>query len=140
MGFILKKIGELPEFKGLMQSIENHSLPVSLTGLSDIHKASFINALSLKLSCPSLILVPNEASMQNLFECLKPFGRRIFCYPSRDFAFYDIEGKSSEYEHERLNALVSIEKGLADIVIAPIDAALQHTVPVNVLNDNVLRN
>lgn len=138
MDFILKKIGELPEFKGLMQSIENHSLPVSLTGLSDIHKASFINALSSKLSCPNLILVPNEASMQNLFECLKPFGRRIFCYPSRDFAFYDIEGKSSEYEHERLNALVGIEKGLADIVIAPIDAALQHTVPVNVLNDNLI--
>ena len=44
MDFILKKIGELPEFKELIQSIENHSLPVSLTGLSDIHKASFINA------------------------------------------------------------------------------------------------
>lgn len=129
MKFLNNVIRLLPEYAELLQDVKYTHTASSATGLGSIHKANLISSLNDDLKSHSLILVSDEGEAQRLANDLSAMGNRTFVYPLRDFTFRDVEGKSREYEHLRLNVLAHMCSGDYDTVIACVDAATQYTMP-----------
>lgn len=90
----------------------------------------------------SLLLVPDEKEAVALSNALMAYGLAAQIYPYRDFMFHNITA-SHEFEHERLRVLSAIQSGSsagrqADFVIATPDAALQYTMPPEILRENTV--
>ncbi len=85
-----------------------------------------------------IAMVPDEKEGQKLAAQLRECGVRALYYPMRDFVFHQMTA-SRDFEHERLSVLAGILGlgGGCDMVIATPDAALQYTVPAEVLKRSV---
>lgn len=92
-----------------------------------------------KLKKQSLVITNDEANARALVEDINAMaGEDIaFLYPSRDFTLRQVEVASREYEQIRLGVLSRIISGECRIVVAGIDAVMQHTIPKNELTERI---
>lgn len=58
-------------------------------------------------------------------------------FPSREWTFQEVQGVSREYEHARLAVLGRLHAGSLKIVVASAQAALQYTMPPEVLEKRI---
>ncbi len=126
----------IPEFKTLVNAIHKNRVPVGTTGLSFIHKAHVVAALCSGFKRKGLVLVSDEAQASRMSADLNAFGINALVYPARDFSYRINETVSREYEHARLKVLDKMLTGDYDAVVLSAEAALQLTVPMNVLMAN----
>ena len=129
MKFLHTILGKLPEFQELERAVQSGTLPAAATGLSTVHKATFIASLCVRQKKKAFVLTGEEAEAQRLCEDLRSMGLRPLFYPYRDFALRDTEGASHEYERQRLQVLALMAAGDYDAVLCCPDAALQYTLP-----------
>ena len=73
--------------------------------------------------------VSDEQKAQTMCNDLCSMGLRAYFYPTRDFIFREISGKSRDFEHQRLNVLYKMLGGDYDVIISCADAACQYTIP-----------
>ena len=118
--------------------------PLRISGLADGARAVFyaavIRRVREKYGIPALMLVSDEKDGLKLFNALSELGLRPLMYPLRDMVFHNITA-SHEYEFERLRALsafIAAAEGecVYDCVIAAPDAAMQFTMPIEMLCEN----
>ncbi len=128
----------IPEFRPLVAAINKKRLPLGVTGLSFIHKAHIIASLCSGFKKHGVVIVPDEAQATKVVSDLCEMGLKAFLYPARDFSFRTDETVSREYEHQRLNVLDKMLTGDYDAVVMSAEAAMQLTVPANVLRNNCL--
>ena len=138
MHFLLDQLQKHPQFHTLDNAVKTNALPAAATGLSGVHKALFAaGLLKHNPDAPAaLFLCGEEAESQRLCEDLTALGIAALFYPARDLNFRDMEGVSREYEHQRLQVLSRLLTGECTCVVACIDAALQYTIPPEVLDRN----
>lgn len=129
MEFLDKILLKSQTFNSILFGIFDNKNTISITGLSDIHKAHFAHSICKLKHLPALMIVSNESIAQKIVTDLISMGSRAAIFPSREFNFYNIEGQSADYEHQRINVLSQIISGQLEIVVATIDAALQFTAP-----------
>lgn len=123
----------IPEFLSLAGAIKKERLPAGVTGLSHIHKAHIISSMCMCLMRRALVIVPDEASATRMKQDMEGFGIRSYLYPARDFSFRTSESVSREYEHARLGVLDKMMSGDYDAVVLSAEAALQLTIPPDIL-------
>lgn len=134
MKFLDNVIRKLPEYKSIVSAIKRRSpCAVAATGLTAVHKANFIHALSDQMGKKAFVVAADEHEAQVLATDLCAMGSKALVYPVRDFIFRNISGQSREYEHQRLNVLSKIIKGECDVIITCIDALAQYTLPPKAL-------
>ena len=133
MQFFTQTIAELASFRELQTCIEKHISPVSLTGVSNLHKAQLLAALAG--GEPMLVVTEDEASSKRLCEDInRMLGQSAaFAYPSKEPVLTEVEGFSREYEHTRIAALTALLTGECRILAASAEAVLQPTLPLEVL-------
>ena len=145
MSIVTRQIKSEKEYKGIVANAlselrNERPHPMSLTGLSEGAAESFYSEFTADLlenGCKGIFIVmPDEKSQQRLKNSLESCGKKCLIYPYRDFVFYNITA-SHEFEHGRLNVLDAILSNDFDVVLATADAALQYTVPRDVLRNNV---
>lgn len=103
-------------------------------GLSQIHKAHIISSLCEDLSPrQAVVITPDESQASRLCKDLKAFGCNALLYPAGDISLRTNQIKSREYEHKRLSVLGNLLDGNADAVVMSVEAALQLTIPPEVL-------
>ena len=129
MQFLYKAVTGLREYPGLLESVRKGRLPASLSGLSHIHKALLISALTADSGQPGLVITADEGEAVRLKEDLEVMGKKAVLYPARDFTFRNLTGQSREYEHVRLGALARLMEEDFDVVLCGVDAAVQFTIP-----------
>lgn len=129
MEFLDKILLKSQTFNSILFGIFDNKNTISITGLSDIHKAHFAHSICKLKHLPALMIVPNESIAQKIVADLISMGSRAAVFPARDFNFYNIEGQSADYEHQRISVLSQIISGQLEIVVATIDATLQFTAP-----------
>ena len=129
MAFFKNLISESSAYKDILAAIEKKNVPISLSGASDIHKAHIAAALCSE-SGGNLFLCRNEALGRQFCRDINAFlGRDAAAfYPERDLCFDLGQTSSREYEQERLSALCRLISGEAQILVAPVSAAMQFTV------------
>lgn len=129
-------LGDNSEYRNISISVTKNRLPLGVLGLSHIHKANFITALCTDFSRKALVITPDEAQATRLVRDLTEMGAKALLYPAKDFAFRSTEGQSREYEHTRLGVLSNMLEGTVDIVVSPVEAAMQLTIPPAQLRAN----
>lgn len=122
------------EYRTVERAVQKGSTPVMATGLSAVHKAHFIYSMCRRLRRRGLVLAADEAEAARLCADITAMGLKPVYYPARDFTFREVTGVSSEFTHQRIAALYAFVNRQCDIVVACIDAALQYTVPPEVLS------
>lgn len=119
-------------YSALYNAIKEKSRAAAI-GVSGVHKANLISTLCRDSSARAFCLAQNEQEAQVLCNDLSAMGLRAFVYPKKDFTYITSQVKSHEFEHQRLNVLSHMLNGTYDAVIATMDAAVQYTVPSEVL-------
>ncbi len=133
MEFIDKILLKDPDFKTLFSDIEKERLPLACTGLSHIHKAAVLAAVLRETGRRITVVTQDEASALELVNDAKSLGIRAVNFPLRDYCIGAFSGYSKEYEHKRTDTLSALADGAFDLLCVSVDAALQYTVPPEVL-------
>ncbi|MBR7133409.1 MAG: transcription-repair coupling factor [Clostridia bacterium] len=122
-----------PDFSALLNDIKKERLPLACTGLSLVHKAAVLASLFKFTGKKMTVITHDEASANELMQDAKALGLRAVNFPVRDYCLGDLRGYSKEYEHKRTDTLSALADGAFDLLTVSVDAALQYTVPPEVL-------
>ncbi|MBE6727515.1 MAG: transcription-repair coupling factor [Ruminococcaceae bacterium] len=121
------------DYRALLRAVRDERLPAVCTGLSRIHKAAVVAALSRHINKKIILITHDEASANELRDDLCQMGLETLNLPSRDYNLADIEGFSREYEQKRVDTLSALVDGAFDLLTVALDSAIQLTVPPEVL-------
>ncbi len=117
----------------------NGGLPVMLTGLSHIHKAHFLAALSEEnnFASPLIVLCDTEGECVRMCADINTMtgSETALVYPAKDLMLGEVDSSSREYEHKRLGVLYRMCEGSCKVVCSTPEAAAQLTIPSETLLD-----
>ena len=113
------------EYKRVLENIDN--TPLSVAGVVDAAQAQFI----YQLSCGRRAFVVAYSDMEAKAVCndLKFFNENTFCFPSKDYVFYNIDASARDAERERLRVLDKFSEDEDIIVVTSVEAMLSYTIP-----------
>ena len=120
---------------GLLSAVSDGE-SVAVSGTADIHKALLAVAVQKKLGRRVLLITPDEATASRLKGDISALGIKAALFPVRDFCFAEVGAASKEYEYKRIDTLSKLLDGQIGVVIASAEAAVQHTVPPEILKKN----
>lgn len=130
---------ELSGFKQISDSINKNISPVSVTGLSHIHRVQLLYALEEKNKI-SLAIVGTDADAKKLCDDINQMaGSDIAAlFPSKELILTHAEGASNEYEQMRISALARALNNECRIIVAGIEGVMQPCIPPDILkNSNI---
>ncbi len=138
MRFFLDSGLRIPAVQELRKCLQAKQSPVSLTGVSQIHKAQIL--LTLSQDAPLLAVAASEAIARQLCDDINFMqGERIaYPYPAKELQLADMAGISREYEQLRIAALSALCTGSCRVLIASAEAAMQYTIPQAMLEQRTL--
>lgn len=150
MSFFEQAAGRIPELIRFQRHISGENspgLPMLITGLSHIHKAHFLSALSGGTSScagenfPILVLAETESEALRLSDDINTLaGREVSAlYPAKDLHLGAVVAVSREYEQGRINVLGRALRGELPLITATPEAAAQLTLPRSVLVGGTIR-
>ncbi|MBQ8688071.1 MAG: transcription-repair coupling factor [Ruminococcus sp.] len=140
MGFFQNTFESLSVFRGLTDACRKGESPVSLTGLSLVHKAQLAFALAQNSDAPILIISADESDARRLCDDINTMAAEPVCmlFPAREFVLAPVEGISGEYTHARLAALSAVAEGHCKVVSASVEAVMQPVMPPDQLKQATL--
>ncbi len=126
-------------FNNLLRSLRNNKTPVACFGLSHIHKAHFAAGIFDALESGGVVLTPDENTAMRFAEDLRAFlpEASVYHYPAKEIFMLDARASSSDVEHVRIRVLEAVRRG-KPLVVASVQAAMQFTIPPDVLGEKSL--
>lgn len=133
MNLFKQLFSELPGYKSICEALNNNISPVSVTGISHIHRAQLIYSLSGEKIV--LAVTGTEAEAKKLCDDINMMSgsETAVLFPSKELVFTPVEGINCEYEHMRLSALTKAAKGECGVICASIEAVMQPVIPCGAL-------
>ena len=128
MQFFTATMEQLSAYQELMRARQEGVTPVSFTGVSQIHKAHLLAALS-QTSAPVLVITADEAEARRLCDDVNTMLEETaaWVFPAKEVILTPVEGITTAYEHARIGALAALQNGQCKVVAASIEALLQPT-------------
>lgn len=119
--------------KSVKEAIEKKITPVSVTGLSHIHRAQLIH--SLPEDKIHIVITGSEAEAKKLCDDINMMsgGESAVLFPSKELVFTPVDSANREYEYMRLSALTKAVKSRCSVICASIEAVMQPVIPVGAL-------
>jgi transcription-repair coupling factor (superfamily II helicase) len=129
---LLARVGRRPVVEAAFDALRRKAAEVRLAGLTDSAKALIIPLAFAELGRPFVVLVENNQRAEMLLEPVRYFyraitgkpDRRVVHLPAHEVLPYEGRSPHAEISEDRAVALWSLVTGEADILIAPIQAAL----------------
>ena len=129
MKSLLHVLQNLPEYHTLCTMVQKNAA-VGNSGVSQFCRSHIIAALLSDSQKPAILAVQDELSAQSLQEELFSLtGVRYPILPTRELTLYDTAAVSRGWEHKRLKLLYRILRGEEMVMIAPLNALCQRTIP-----------
>lgn len=141
MNFYSECIKKLSDYSNIESDIKSGKFPIMISGLSSIHKSHFI--FSIQNNCffkdNLLVITADESTARKIVEDINAMAGSDIAmfYPSRDLIIRDIGTQSYDYEHLRLGILARVLTEKSKIIVAPVEAATQYVMPVEVLKSKL---
>lgn len=135
MKFLSDILNRDSDYSSLLKGVKNNRLPLACTGLSSVHKSAVISSLQQDTGKKLLVITPNEGLALEMGGDLSELGVNCLNFPQRDYCIGEIAGYSKEYEHKRIDTLSKLLGGDFDVLTVSLDAALQYTVPPEILKN-----
>ncbi len=139
MSFFSSTFSELSAWKILKGNLERGEYPLSVTGLSPVHRAQFLCTIASHSSAPWLVVTSTAKDAIRLVNDIQGMGGDAMHFPQRDLLFTPAISRSLEYEQERIAVLKRLCDGSLPFVVASIEALLQPTIPRDVLERACLK-
>ncbi len=138
MEIFRKLFSELSGFKSIETAIANNISPVSVTGISPIHRAQLIFTLSAADSV--LVITGTEAEAKKLCDDINMMSgsETAVLFPSKELLFTPAEGMNREYEYMRIAALTKIAEGVCSVLCGSIEAVMQPVIPESALLSGII--
>ncbi len=127
-----------PDYARLFSAVQKGSVPIAASGLSNVHKALLSAALATHTGKKLSLITPDEQTAVSIKEDVESLGLKCLSLTSRDYNTERVQGYSKEYEHKRIDTLSRVLDGAFDVLLIPVDAAVQYTLPPEVLKENTL--
>ena len=129
---LLARLGRRPAVEQAFESLRRSGGQVCLAGLTDSAKALLAPVAAAALGRPVMLLVESNQRAEALAEPLRWFyravtgkpGRRVVHLPAHDVLPYENRSPHAEISEVRACALWRVATGEADLLIAPVQAAL----------------
>ncbi len=137
MKSLLNIIKNDPDYARLLNELEKSDLPIAVSGLSQVHKTLILSALANHANKKFFVLTHDEATAVAMQSDFAAFGINALMLSSRDYNLTRMTGYSKEYEHKRIDTLSRLLDGDFELLLIPIDAAIQYTVPPEILRQNI---
>lgn len=133
MNLFIQSFSELAGFKSIRQALDKNISPVSVTGVSHIHRAQLI--LSLTGDREVLVVTGTEAESKKLCDDINTMSgeETAVLFPSKEPVFTPVEGVNHEYEFMRISALSKALSGQCKVICGSIEAVMQPVIPPDVL-------
>ena len=141
----MKKITSLirsdGEFSGFISCLSDayasaEGLPIAVNGLTGGAESAFLAEAvreALRITQKSvLVLAENESEREKTVALLNGAGLCAMGYKKRDFVFHNIRA-SHDIDRERLSVLSALIEGRVDAVVSTPSAAIQSTIPCEML-------
>lgn len=127
-----------PDYARLLSAVKKGSVPAAASGLSNVHKALVAASLHGHTGKKISLITPDEQTAVSLKDDLTSLGLNCLTFTSRDYNTERMTGYSKEYEHKRIDTLSRVLDGAFDVVLIPVDAAVQYTLPPEILRENII--
>ena len=133
MKIFKETFSELSGYKSIREALDKNISPVSVTGLSHIHRAQLISAVNT--GKVDLVITGSEAEAKKLCDDINMMSgsETAVLFPSKELVFTPVDSANREYEYMRVSALARAAKGSCRTVCASIEAVMQPVIPVGVL-------
>ncbi len=139
MPFFTEAFEKLAAYSGLRHAMEAGENPVSITGLSQIHKANLLAALC-RTNAPVLVITADEAEARRLCDDVNVMLEEsaAWAFPAKELVLTPMEGVTFSYEHARIAALTALSQGTCRVAAASLEALLQPTLSPEQLREHTL--
>ncbi len=138
MKCILDILKNEPDYARLLKDAQSGYLPIAASGLSDIHKSLILSALTSHAQKKLFVITADEPTAISMQGDLTALGINALILHSRDYNLMRMTGYSKEYEHKRIDTLSRVLDGDFDVCLIPVEAAVQYTVPPEILKQNII--
>lgn len=138
---ILKMIQDLPKVREITEALREGGSAIQVEGLAAATKSAFTAALQRTMKRPTLVVAYNYEQAEHLYDDLASLGMNgeaILVAPSDGMVYRDGD---TDYNviGRRITALSRLQDGRPLVVVAPISAVLQRTIPPEVLAAHRMR-
>lgn len=124
-------INELKEFNLAADAVKSGVSPLIINNVTQSARFDLIHGFCKLLDKNPFIIVKSLVEAKTLKDDLSFYydENDIFIYPPKDYIFHNIETAGMSISNTRLGILEHIASGKNIVVIAPVDAVLQYTLP-----------
>ena len=138
MGVFSTLFGELSGCRSILEAIDKNISPVSVTGLSHIHRAQLLHTVCSGSGSVHLAVTSAEAEAKRLCDDINamagsPESGGAVLFPSKELVLTPADSSSREYEYMRISALSRAAEGKCSIICASIEAVMQPVIPPDAL-------
>jgi transcription-repair coupling factor (superfamily II helicase) len=123
MEVLTRPLTELPQFRGILETMSMDRGPIGVNGMVDSACALFVHALAKETGKRCLLVTHSRMKAGKLYGALKTYRNEDLVYfPAREIMPFNIEAKSHGYESARVNALYKFATNDFKIAVAPVEA------------------
>ncbi len=138
MDFFTRAVKKLPEFKTWKVAVESKGNENYFTGLSSSAKAHFAYLFSDEHKI--IYIAANELEATSRYSDFCFFcGDRALYLPAREDVLYDVEARGREGNFQRMVSLKRLVEGDWQVLVMPLQAAMQYLPSPEMLKNQVLR-
>jgi transcription-repair coupling factor (superfamily II helicase) len=131
---LLARVGRRPVIEEVFEALRRTAGEIRLAGLTEPAKALLVALAFAELGRPVIFLVESNQRAELLLEQVRWFyravtgkpGRRVAHLPAHDVLPYEGRSPHAEISEDRAIALWRFANGEADVLIAPVQAAVWH--------------
>ena len=131
-------VASTPEYQEILGNLRDHRFPFGILGAVNIHKAYLLHSILSDTGRRAIVLVPDEGTATRMASDLAGFGTTAAVLPARDLSYLSDQVRSKEYEQQRMGALSAWLLRKIDVLLLPVEAALQKTIPPQELRRRIL--
>ncbi len=124
-----------------MGLIADGSDTISIGGLTDSSRAMIIASIYQMGRRPALVITPDSESAEKMTDDLKAFlgDGPVQLFPSWGISPFEIRAPHNEVIGQRLLTLYNIAQNLPLVIVAPVEAVLEPTIPRKQLSECSMR-
>ncbi|MDD5426191.1 MAG: transcription-repair coupling factor [candidate division Zixibacteria bacterium] len=139
LDIILRRFYEYPPFEKLRHSLyQDKKKQVKVTGLAGCAESLLITSLVTNQDRPLVVITRNSETANDLYDDLVFLlgESKVGHYPSRQILPYDFKAPVGEIMGRRIWSLSGLRDNACPVIICPVRAMVEPTIPVSVLNAN----
>jgi transcription-repair coupling factor (superfamily II helicase) len=127
---LMKPLKTSSELRDIINNINKGKLPISVFGISESAKSYLINGVYEELDKPFLLVTHSDVEARNLYEDLSLYVPKVYYFPTKEVAFYNIDAISGDLRWERLKVIREMLEDSNKIIVTSIEAISSTYIPV----------